>query len=110
MAFPGFRLLLLALGRQVFPADHIFDRADPDIVDQISELLPIQFWVYTISLPGSVQKIINPASMLQNEDEKEIHVVILLPASMPRSAHHTCRYQGPNDAIPWQGRRAQDPC
>ena len=64
-------------------ADHIFDRAADDVVDKMSKLLPIQFWFDTVSLPDSVQKMIDLAMIQRESEAKEIHLLMLLPPTMP---------------------------
>lgn len=64
-------------------ADHVFDRSDPDVVTQLSALLPIRFWFDTVSVPDSVQKMVDLATLQRKTDGKEIQLVMLLPPSMP---------------------------
>jgi hypothetical protein len=65
-------------------ADYVFDRSDPTVVDQVAQLLPIDFWFDTISLPDSLEKVIALAERQRKESGQTIRVLTLLPtSSMP---------------------------
>lgn len=68
--------LLKSLG-----ADHIFDHGDPDIVQKIRDLFPIDYWFDTISLRPSVTTILKILAP-DGEPVTEAYVHMLLPLSM----------------------------
>lgn len=62
-------------------ADHIFERNDPGIAEKIKQLLPIDFWFDTISLPDSVGPIIKLATAQHERSGEDIKLLTLLPTT-----------------------------
>ncbi|KAF2014475.1 GroES-like protein [Aaosphaeria arxii CBS 175.79] len=69
--------LLKSLG-----ADHIFDHSDPQTVDQIRSLFPIDYWFDTISLPSTLATIVKILAP-EGGPVTKANILLLLPPSMP---------------------------
>jgi NADPH:quinone reductase-like Zn-dependent oxidoreductase len=68
--------LLSSLG-----ADHIFDHSDPETVQKIRDLFPIDYWFDTISLKSSLSticKIVAP----EGQQVTKVNILTLLPLIM----------------------------
>lgn len=68
--------LLKSLG-----ADHVFDHSDPETIDKIRDLFPIDYWFDTISLKPSVSTIVKILAP-EGQPVTQANVLVLLPPAM----------------------------
>ena len=63
-------------------ADHVYDRSGSDVIEQVSQHLPIKYWFDTISLRDSVEKVVALAVKQRELESDHIQILLLLPPAM----------------------------